>query len=48
MPYDYYEILKQLRDNDEYTEVSDIVRQKIWNETIDFKIFENWIKNRNN
>ncbi|MBE6500535.1 MAG: hypothetical protein E7Z80_08355 [Methanobrevibacter thaueri] len=44
MPYDYYEHLKKQHENKDYTETTDIVRKKIWNETINFKISKNWLK----
>lgn len=44
MPYDYYEILKKLRDPEEYMETTDIVREKLWNESINFKISQEWLK----
>ena len=43
MPYDYYEYLKKQRDSEEYTETSELVRQNLWNETIDFKLSQEWI-----
>jgi len=44
MPYDYYEYLKKQRENDDFTQVTDIVRQKIWSESIGFKISQEWLK----
>lgn len=44
MPYDYYEYLKKQRDSDEYIEINDIVRQKIWSESIEFKARQKWLK----
>ena len=44
MAYDYYEYLKKQRENDDFTEVTDIVRQKIWGESIDFEISQAWLK----
>ena len=43
MPYDYYEYLKKQRDSEEYTETSELVRQNLWNETIDFRLLQEWI-----
>lgn len=43
MPYDYYEYLKKQRDGEEYTETSELVRQNLWNETIDFRLLQEWI-----
>ncbi|MBE6502586.1 MAG: hypothetical protein E7Z79_09150 [Methanobrevibacter thaueri] len=42
MPYDYYEYLKKQRDSEEYTETSELVRQNIWSETIDFRLLQEW------
>ena len=42
MPYDYYEYLKKLRDSDEYNQIDDVVRQNIWNDSIDFNTSLNW------
>ena len=44
MAYDYYEYLKKQRENYDFTEVTDIVRKKIWNDSIDFKISQGWLK----
>ena len=43
MPYDYYDQLKDERNSDEYTEINDIVREKIWNESINFIISLEWM-----
>ena len=43
MPYDYYEYLKNQRDNEEYTETVELVRQNLWSETINFKVSQDWI-----
>ena len=44
MPYDYYEYLKKQRENDSFTQITDTVRQKMWNESINFKISQEWLK----
>ena len=44
MPYDYYEYLKKQRENDSFTQITDTVRQKIWSESINFKISQEWLK----
>lgn len=44
MPYDYYEFLKKQRESDEYMETEELVRQNLWNETINFKLANSWIK----
>lgn len=44
MPYDYYEILKEQRDSKEYTEISDVIRQNVWNDSIDFQMSLEWMK----
>ena len=43
MPYDYYEYLKKLRDNEEYSEAAELVRQNMWSETINFKLSQEWL-----
>ena len=43
MVYDYYEILKRRIDSDEYTEVSDIVRQDLWSDGFEFKMSKEWL-----
>ena len=43
MPYDYYDLLKDTRDSDEYTEISDIIRQKTWNDSINFRMSLGWL-----
>lgn len=44
MPYDYYEYLKKQREREEYTETSELVRQKLWSETINFKLSQKWMR----
>ncbi len=44
MPYDYYEFLKKQHESDEYMETEELVRQNLWNETINFKLANSWIK----
>ena len=44
MAYDYYDILKRRIDSDEYTEVSDIVRQDLWSDGFEFKMSKEWLK----
>ncbi len=43
MPYDYYEYLKKQRENEQYRETSELVRQNLWSETINFKLSQDWI-----
>ena len=43
MVYDYYDILKRQSDSDEYTEVSDIVREEIWSDGFEFKMSKEWL-----
>lgn len=43
MPYDYYEYLKKQRDNEQYRETSELVRQNLWSETINFKLSQEWL-----
>ena len=44
MPYDYYEFLKKQRESDEYTQTSDLVRQNLWSESINFKLSQRWLR----
>ena len=44
MVYDYYDILKRHPNIDEYTEVSDIVRQDLWSDGFEFKMSKEWLK----
>ncbi len=44
MPYDYYEFLKKQRESDEYMEASELVRQNLWSDTINFKLANSWMK----
>ncbi|WP_405316287.1 hypothetical protein [Methanobrevibacter sp.] len=43
MPYDYYEYLKKQRDNEQYIETTELVRQNLWSETINFKLSQEWL-----
>ena len=43
MPYDYYEYLKKQRENEQYKETSELVRQNLWSETINFKLSQEWL-----
>ena len=43
MPYDYYEYLKNQRENEQYTETSELVRQNLWSETVNFKLAQEWL-----
>ena len=43
MAYDYYTILKKQIDSDEYTEVSDIVRQDLWSDSFEFRMSKEWL-----
>lgn len=42
MPHDYYDYFKKQSQNDEYTETTDLVREKIWNETIEYILAHEW------
>lgn len=44
MPYDYYEYLKKQRESEEYIESSELVRQNLWRETINFKQSREWLE----
>lgn len=43
MPYDYYDYMKKQRESEEYTETSDLVRQNLWSDSINFKLSQNWL-----
>ena len=43
MPYDYYEYLKKQRDDKQYPETAELVRQNLWSETINFKLSQEWL-----
>ena len=43
MPYDYYDYLKKQRENEQYIESSELVRQNLWSETINFKQSQKWM-----
>lgn len=42
MPYDYYDFFIKQRNNRIFTEVSNIVRQKLWRETYDVVEAQEW------
>ncbi len=42
MPYDYYDFFIKKRNNRIFTEVSNIVRQKLWRETFDVVESQEW------
>ncbi len=42
MPYDYYDYFIKQRNNPVFTEVSNIVRQKIWRESFDVVTSQEW------
>lgn len=44
MPYDYYDLLKEQRDGEEYTETSDVIRKNVWNDSIDFQKSLEWME----
>ena len=43
MPYDYYELLKKQRENNEYEETTELVRKNLWSESINFRQSINWL-----
>jgi hypothetical protein len=43
MPYDYYDYFKKHRQNENFMETSELVRQNLWSETISFRLSQNWI-----
>lgn len=42
MPYDLYDYFLKQRNNEVFTEVTNIVRQKIWRETYDVVEAQEW------
>ena len=44
MPYEYFEILKKQNENEQYIETTELVRQNLWSETINFRQSLDWIK----
>ncbi len=44
MPYDYYDYFKKQRKNRNFTEISDLVKEKIWSDSISFKLSLEWSK----
>lgn len=42
MPYDLYDFFTKQRNNRNFTEVSNIVRQKLWRETFDVIESQEW------
>ena len=42
MPYDYYDLFIKKRNNPVFTEVSNIVRQKLWRESFDVVKSQEW------
>lgn len=42
MPYDYYDFFKKQSENEKFIESTELVRQKIWNDTFNFKLSLNW------
>jgi hypothetical protein len=44
MPYDYYEYLKNMQRNEQYTETTELVRKNLWSETINFNLSLEWLK----
>ncbi len=44
MPYDYYEYFTKERNNEIFTEISEKIRQKLWNDSFDFRLSQKWLK----
>lgn len=44
MPYDYYDYFTKQRQSSVFTEAVELVRQKLWSETISFRLSKDWIK----
>ena len=43
MPYDYYDYFIQQRNRDEFTEITEKIRQNVWSDSVDFKLSQNWL-----
>jgi hypothetical protein len=43
MPYDYYDYFIKQRQNEKFIETTELVRQNLWSETINFKQSQRWI-----
>ena len=44
MPYDLYDHFMKEKSNPLFREISDIIRDEIWAESIDFVMSQNWLK----
>ena len=44
MPYDLYDHFMKEKSNPLFSEISDIIRDEIWAESIDFVMSQNWLK----
>ena len=44
MPYDYYEYFTKQRNNKIFTEISEKIRQNLWNDSFDVKLSQKWLK----
>ena len=44
MPYDYYDYFTKQRQNEVFSETTELVRQNIWGETFNFKLSQSWMK----
>lgn len=44
MPYDYYDHLTEQRNDEKFTEISEKIRQNLWNDSFDFRLSQKWLK----
>jgi hypothetical protein len=44
MPYDYYDFFTKQRNDENFIETSELVRQNLWSETINFRLTQRWMK----
>ena len=44
MPYDYYDYLTEQRNDEKFTEISEKIRQNLWNDSFDFRLSQKWLK----
>ncbi len=44
MPYDYYDYFKKQSKNRNFTPIDETVKEKIWNDSVDFNMVQKWMK----
>lgn len=43
MPYDFYDYFLVQRDDENFTEITNIIRQKLWRDTYDVVEAQQWL-----